>query len=360
LTVASQTVGHYVLDVAKFCIRFNDRDPRKTDATQREMAEPLKAVLAELARYDKMPDRREPYTLEMWKELHAYVQAMPVEQRKDSREAACCDWFGSGLYGGYRRSEWAQSARNYPLEKPQKNLYGDPTAFCIEDVTFFVRNRVPVEPAFALSQRDQVERASTTYRTQKNGTNGEKELSTRNSESAEYCNIKLLLSIVERFVRLVGDRKDIPLAVYKHESGETRYLTEDDITSIMRSNAARTYKLDPKKDRKTLQKWSAHSLRVGACVILHAMGFTESQIQFLLRWRSTAFMCYLRNLAILSIQQNQAITTIETLPNFIKKHLFETPTRPYKSSCVSFFFSLLFFFSGFMPLLRYGHSLRSL
>ena len=39
-----------------------------------------------------------------------------------------------------------------------------------------------------------------------------------------------------------------------------------------------------------LHLWSAHSLRVGACVILHAAGFTEPQIQFLLRWCSTSFL----------------------------------------------------------------------
>ena len=59
-------------------------------------------------------------------------------------------------------------------------------------------------------------------------------------------------------------------------------------------------------DPKELARFSAHSLRVGACVILHAQGLTESQIQFILRWRSLAFMANLRNLMALSDRQNLA------------------------------------------------------
>jgi hypothetical protein len=40
-------------------------------------------------------------------------------------------------------------------------------------------------------------------------------------------------------------------------------------------------------------------------------------IQFTLRWRSMAFMDYLRNLAILSIKQNAAVAAIMDLPQFL-------------------------------------------
>jgi hypothetical protein len=56
---------------------------------------------------------------------------------------------------------------------------------------------------------------------------------------------------------------------------------------------------------------------VGACVILHGMGFTDTQIQFLLRWQSNAFFAYLRNIAGLAHQQNRALDDLSTMPNFI-------------------------------------------
>ena len=69
------------------------------------------------------------------------------------------------------------------------------------------------------------------------------------------------------------------------------------------------------KDKKALQKWSAHSLRVGACVLLHATGFTPLDIQWLLRWRSMAFMAYLRNLAGLATRQHQALDKAAGMPH---------------------------------------------
>ena len=107
----------------------------------------------------------------------------------------------------------------------------------------------------------------------------------------------------------------IPLAVYRHPSKGIIYLTEGAITKTMRSIAATVYNLDLAKDRV---KFSLHSLRVGACTILHSRGFTPIQIKFLLRWKSDAFMTYLWNVATLSLQQNEAINLMDHMPNLFK------------------------------------------
>ena len=44
-----------------------------------------------------------------------------------------------------------------------------------------------------------------------------------------------------------------------------------------------------------LSKWSAHSIRVTACNLLHRQGYSDSYIQTRLRWTSNAFLGYLRN-----------------------------------------------------------------
>jgi hypothetical protein len=63
-----------------------------------------------------------------------------------------------------------------------------------------------------------------------------------------------------------------------------------------------------------IRKWGVHSIRVGACVALHAMGFGALEIQFLLRWRSTAFMVYLRNIAILAVRHHRALDEAGAFP----------------------------------------------
>ena len=50
------------------------------------------------------------------------------------------------------------------------------------------------------------------------------------------------------------------------------------------------------KDKKELSKFTAYSVRVGACVNLHSQGESGENIKFRLRWRSDSFMMYLRNI----------------------------------------------------------------
>jgi hypothetical protein len=75
--------------------------------------------------------------------------------------------------------------------------------------------------------------------------------------------------------------------------------------------------LDPSADKALLDRWSSHSLRIGACVILHALGFTDTQIMWLLHWKSNAFMTYLRNVAVLAQKQNIAFSEVEAMPQII-------------------------------------------
>ena len=60
------------------------------------------------------------------------------------------------------------------------------------------------------------------------------------------------------------------------------------------------------KCKKVLAKWSAHSIRVGACISLSEAGKDAPFIQIRLRWRSLAFKDYLRNTVTLAHQHNDA------------------------------------------------------
>jgi hypothetical protein len=125
------------------------------------------------------------------------------------------------------------------------------------------------------------------------------------------------MRVAQRFVRLVGKKPNVPLCVHRHKGKELRHITASLIESTVRRAAIHVCKLDPVRDQAHISKWSAHSLRVGAWVILHGMGFTDTQIQFLLRWRSNAFYVHLRNVAGLANKQNAAIADLSTMPHFI-------------------------------------------
>jgi hypothetical protein len=143
---------------------------------------------------------------------------------------------------------------------------------------------------------------------QKNGNHSEEKLFIRSEKSPLRCYIRRMHSILSRFDRLIGiEATNVPLAVYQ-DGARVLFLHDAEITRVMRHVACSLYNLDPKQDKI---QYSSHSTRVGACVLPHTSGATNDQIKFLLRWKSDAFMAYLRNVAHLCMQQNDAITMID-------------------------------------------------
>jgi hypothetical protein len=317
-TIKVATVKQYVRAAATFLTLFGDktRDYRKNYATDTALSSTLVSVYNELARWESVPDRREPYTLEMLTYHKQSVERTAACQ--DSLAAAMADWFECGLFAGLRLAEWAQDAHCAALGTYKRDFKQQARAFCLSDVRFEddTRTRFSAKQVLEHKVQSSIRKCWIKFRTQKNGQHGEERLFTRNDNG--MCFVQAMLRIIARFERLVGIH-DVctPLALYKNK-GETipKFITASEIEATMRHTAAVVYKLDPVKDKKILQKWSAHSLRVGACVILHAMGCTESQIQWLLRWRSNAFMVYLRNVAILSTLHHQIIDEAAAMPHF--------------------------------------------
>ena len=156
-----------------------------------------------------------------------------------------------------------------------------------------------------------------TLRTQKNGSNDEKRSHVRNEHNPKSCYVRLTMEILARFTRLVGWNSTTPLAVYYAGSGIVQSITANDIELVVRAAAAHVYNISPQTCQKELQLWSAHSMWVGVCVILHARGSPASQIQFILRWKSMAFLVYLRNLFFMASTQNKAIHDVSRMPNLL-------------------------------------------
>jgi hypothetical protein len=133
------------------------------------------------------------------------------------------------------------------------------------------------------------------------------------------CFVRLFLRITKCFLRFFGKDYSKPLCICCDALGKLRYVTASDVNFVFRLAATQVYTLDPSADKALLDRWSSHSLRVDACVILHAMGFTNTQIMWLLRWKSNVFMTYLRNVAVLAHNQNIAFSEVEAMPqNYLK------------------------------------------
>jgi hypothetical protein len=171
--VKSGTIAGYLRDVARFLANFKARDPRRTDATQTTNAACISGVLAEVKRWELVPNQCEPFTVDMYMWLIDHVNAPASVHGPDSRYRAVTNWFGKGLYGGYRLTEWAQNAGHRDLNNPVLNIFGDPRAFMLGDLFFRSLDRTRLEPRAVYHNLDTVGEVTITLWTQKNGYNGE-------------------------------------------------------------------------------------------------------------------------------------------------------------------------------------------
>ena len=230
--------------------------------------------------------------------------------------AALADWCVIGLHAGLRKSEWAQPGYSQcDPEDPELNPRGDPQAFCINDIEIETldRKRHKGLRCLLVGPND-VRKMWITFRMQKNKNHGERRMFTRAMLDGAHCFIQAMFRIMLRFQRLWGkDAASTPLAMYKDEDGRVVMVTPGVVEKHMRTIASKVCGITKKED---LARWSCHSLRVGACVLLHALGYTETQLQWLLRWKSDAFTAYLRNLAGLADKHALALDEAAAMPHF--------------------------------------------
>ena len=79
----------------------------------------------------------------------------------------------------------------------------------------------------------------------------------------------------------------------------------------MRSLATAVHNITKKED---LQKFSCHSLRVGACCIYFASGVDPEFIKRVLRWESDAWKLYVRDLQTTAVQVVESMNYSDDLP----------------------------------------------
>ena len=319
--IKASTIEQYVLAAATFLAFFTGADFRKDRPTDSYMGHILGPVYKNLRTYETVPDRREPYDLPM----HSLACELARGHNTTALIPALVDGFEQGFCGGYRLSEWAQPAGKYVVDRPQLNhLVSQPLrtrAIVPQDIRCSTTggSRL-VGTAMTSVPLSSVTRVWVKLRTQKNGQHGEEKLFVPNPDPTGVCMVSSLYRSLSRFCALVCidgrlNESSTPLSVFHHgPSNSVRLITSGDIDLFMQKLASQVYHLHPVNDREAISKWGTHSLRVGACVLLHTMGFSALDIQWILRWRSMAFVTYLRNVAILSSRQSAAFNRAAGMP----------------------------------------------
>ena len=99
------------------------------------------------------------------------------------------NWDEIGLFGGFRCCEYAQSSLSSDIKKPALNKKGDTQAFTLPDYFAKTKGGQILKGANIISvPMSELDEATTMFRTQKNGDNGEmrKWVATKNLQSKNY------------------------------------------------------------------------------------------------------------------------------------------------------------------------------
>ncbi len=104
--------------------------------------------------------------------------------------------------------------------------------------------------------------------------------------------------------RRLNQPDDMPVAVYTTKKGKVMYLTGNKIAELLWKAVKNVY---PDTTPDKFKQYSAHSLRVWACVLLNEAGKLPDYIKKRLRWLGNSFRIYLWDTAIIQHQHVRAL-----------------------------------------------------
>ena len=255
-------------------------------------------ILHNLKREEDIALQRSPLTAEIFAELKQMSDASPV----DSPEQVVFNMASFGRITGPRAGEYAQKTQTrieiheYPSGKKVTK------AFLAEDFEFFDKKKRRIR-VFNKSSLKRVHSMKVTWRIQKNRQNGQTLHIMADLDHPDICPVRNAFHLVLRKQRLQHSLS-LPLAIFQNKSGDVKYLTASKIAEVLRK-AARTAHPDLTEDE--IQKFSAHSIRVWACVLLSEAGMKPDFIKSRLRWMGESYRTYLRDTEKINNQHLEAL-----------------------------------------------------
>ena len=146
------------------------------------------------------------------------------------------------------------------------------------------------------------------WRFQKNNDNGQVVSYVEDTKNKWFCYVRAAKLIRARAIKY-GVPTAMPVAIFKEKKTKPKFKHIDDvhIKDILQEAAKHVYNISNKED---LNKFTSHSIRVMACVILHSQNLSTEDIKFRLRWRSDSFRMYLRNIVEIAERHKNAIANL--------------------------------------------------
>ena len=294
-TIRAKTVKGYLEAVNELYTLSQCRPPYRPQEKRNIPAHLVKL----LNKWESMPYRREPISPEMT----AYMEQIAQGSDQDGIVSATWDWFVLSRYTGFRIGEFAQRSQyraDYHVAGGGKRIL---KAFNSTDFVFSDQTRKVIAPSRLDTDPESIEQVTIRWRIQKNRRNGEKINLFRDDKNPSLCPVRAAHRVILRAQRC-GMTSEDPIGVYRTEKRQVRFLVGADFAKLFRRAAIQVHALTHPDD---INRYSAHSMRVTAAVLLHQADKPASYIKIRLRWASDTFMMYLRNTVVQAKQHVAAI-----------------------------------------------------
>ena len=124
----------------------------------------------------------------------------------------------------------------------------------------------------------------------------------------------------------------LPLAIYLNKKKQVKYLTPDKVTEVMRKAVRVAY---PDKPAHEVMRYSTHSIRLWACVLLNEAGKSPDFIKKSLRWLGESYCVYLRDTNKINHQYVDALQeSLQAVMDLINSHIDHTLEPPSKKDAI--------------------------
>lgn len=264
-------------------------------------------IIRNLATEENIANQRSPLSNEIAAAVLSIASALPI----NSHQRAVSNIVALGRHIGCRLSEYGQKSQTkYDTHKyPSGNEVIK--AFCFSDWTFYDKQGSGLTHLTGMTSTsiddiyDGIRSMTIKWRIQKNRRNGQTIRLFADPKNKSICAVYNALQIVMRKLRLDRRNLDTPLCVFSNAQGQVRYLTGKLVADLLRQAVKQVH---PNISPEELRKYSAHSLRVWACVLLDEAGKSPSTIKSRLRWCGESYRLYLRDTQKIANQHRDALS----------------------------------------------------
>ncbi len=232
---------------------------------------------------ENIANQRNPITKEMFAAL---LDSARRSESKDSIKAVIADWFNLIRITGLQCAEHAQKTQSAVDEHEYPSGRCVTKAFVPTDWKFYDKYGVTIN-VYPLSKDVQAfpTKLCVTYRIQKNRQNGQSITLVLDNNHPDICPVRAAYRIFLQAKQL-SQLDSQPMAVFVNKSNTTKYLTSNKFAEVLCSIAKAVH---PDLTEEELKKFSSHSSRVWALVLLDEAGMTPDFMKSRPQWMGKSY-----------------------------------------------------------------------